>query len=406
MADPPRFRRAALRWAPARPTLRRRPRTPDVTFTLQATCPETGARAGRLDTPHGAVETPIFMPVGTVGSVKALSPRALRGDVGAQIILGNTYHLALRPGREALRAAGGLHRFMAWDGPILTDSGGFQGFSLGERRTITEDGVRFRSHLDGTPLHFTPESVVDTQRDIGSDIMMVLDELTPATVDRAEARRANARTVRWAERAVAHLRATAPRYGHEQALFPIVQGAVFADVRRESARALVELDAPGYAIGGLSVGEEAEAMYDAVSVTNEVLPADRPRYLMGVGTPQNLVENVARGVDMFDCVMPTRNARTGTLFTTDGIVNIKNARWKEDFGALDAGLDVYASQTFSKAYLRHLTKANEPLFMEIASMQNVGFYLWLMRGMRAAILEGRFPAFRREWSDRVARKAP
>ena len=375
-----------------------------LSFELQATCPETGARAGLLHTDHGTVETPRFMPVGTVGSVKALAPRTLR-DLGTQILLGNTYHLALRPGRDVLRAVGGLHRFMAWDGPVLTDSGGFQVFSLADRRDVTEDGVTFRSHLTGDKLHFTPESVVDTQRDIGSDVMMVLDELTPATVDRAEARRANARTVRWAGRAFEHHRASTPLYGHDQALFPIVQGAVYADVRRESADALLDLDAPGYAIGGLSVGEAAPVMYEMVEVVNEVLPRDRPRYLMGVGTPQNLVENVARGVDLFDCVMPTRNARTGSLFTTAGLVNIKNARWAEATEPVDAGLDGYHSRTFSKAYLRHLTLAKEPLFMEIASAQNVGLYLWVMREMRAAILEGRFPAWRRAWAGRLAEKA-
>ncbi|MDT0631090.1 tRNA guanosine(34) transglycosylase Tgt [Rubrivirga sp. S365] len=375
-----------------------------LTFELQATCPDTGARAGLLHTDHGTVETPRFMPVGTVGSVKALAPRTLR-ELGTQILLGNTYHLALRPGRETLRALGGLHRFMAWDGPILTDSGGFQVFSLAGRRDVSEDGVTFRSHLTGDKLFFSPETVVDAQRDIGSDVMMVLDELTPATVDRAEARRANARTVRWAGRAFAHARATAPHYGHHQALFPIVQGAVYADVRRESAEALLDLDAEGYAIGGLSVGEAAPVMYDMVEVTNEVLPQSRPRYLMGVGTPQNLIENVARGVDLFDCVMPTRNARTGSLFTTAGLVNIKNARWAESAEAVDAGLDGYHSRTFSKAYLRHLTLAKEPLFMEIASAQNVGLYLWTMREMRAAILEGRFPAWRREWAGRLAEKA-
>ena len=375
-----------------------------LTFELQAECPETGARAGLLHTDHGTVETPTFQPVGTVGSVKGVAPRTLR-EIGVQQILANTYHLALRPGREVLRAMGGLHRFMQWDGPILTDSGGFQVFSLAELRKVTEEGVRFQSHLDGTPLHFTPETVVDTQRDIGSDIMMVLDELTPATVDEAEARRANGRTLRWAERAFAHYHATEPLYGHHQALFPIVQGATFPAIRRESADALMQLGAEGYAIGGLSVGEAAPVMYEMVEIVNAVLPADRPRYLMGVGTPQNLIENVARGVDLFDCVMPTRNARTGTLFTTDGMVNIKNAKWKTEQAPVDAGLDVYHSQTFSKGYLRHLTKANEPLFIEIASVQNLALYLWTMRQMRTAILEGRFPAWRREWADRLARKA-
>ena len=375
-----------------------------LTFELQATCPETGARAGRLHTDHGTVETPTFQPVGTVGTVKAIAPRTLK-EAGVQQILANTYHLALRPGRDVLRAVGGLHRFMDWDRPILTDSGGFQVFSLGDLVKVTEEGVRFRSHLDGTAMHFTPESVVDAQRDIGSDVMMVLDELTAATVDQAEARRANARTVRWAERAFAHYRATAPHYGHHQSLWPIVQGATYAAVRRESADALTQLGAEGYAIGGLSVGEKAGAMYETIEVTNEVLPADRPRYLMGVGTPQNLVEGVARGVDLFDCVMPTRNARSGSLFTTDGLVNIRNARWKDDTGALDPGLDTYHSRTFSRAYLRHLIQAKEPLGMEIASVQNVGLYLWTMREMRAAILDGRFPAWRREWSERHAAKA-
>ena len=375
-----------------------------LTFELQAECPETGARAGLLHTDHGTVETPTFQPVGTVGSVKAVAPRTLH-EIGVQQILANTYHLALRPGRETLRAVGGLHRFMDWDRPILTDSGGYQVFSLTGLVRVTEEGVRFRNHLDGGELHFTPEAVIDTQRDIGSDVMMVLDELTAATVDEAEARRANARTVRWAERAFAHYRATEPRYGHHQALFPIVQGATYPGLRRESARALTQLDAEGYAIGGLSVGEKAETMYEVIEVTNEILPPDRPRYLMGVGTPQNLVEGVARGVDLFDCVMPTRNARSGSLFSTDGLVNIRNARWKDDVAPVDAALGTYHSTTFSRAYLRHLIMAKEPLGMEIASVQNLGLYLWTMRQMRAAILEGRFPAWRREWSDRLARKA-
>ena len=376
-----------------------------LTFDLQAVCPETGARAGLLHTDHGTIETPIFMPVGTVGSVKAVSPRALKDDIGAQVILGNTYHLTLRPGRETLVAAGGLHRFMSWDRPILTDSGGFQVFSLPSLRTMSEEGVAFRSHLTGDKLFFSPESVVDTQRDIGSDIMMVLDECPPGTVDHETARRSNDLTVRWARRAFAHYRATEPRYGHHQALFPIVQGAIFPDLRRDSARALVDLDAEGYAIGGLSVGEATQAMYDTVEATVPELPADRPRYLMGVGTPRNLIENVARGVDMFDCVMPTRNARNKTLFTTDGIINFTAARWKEDFAPVDAGLDAYHSTAFSRAYLRHLAVAKEPLFMEIATVQNLALYLWTMRQMRAAILEGRFPAWRAEWSERLARKA-
>ena len=376
-----------------------------LTYELDAVCPDTGARAGRVHTDHGTIETPMFMPVGTAGTVKALAPRTLR-ELGTTVLLGNTYHLSLRPGREVLRAVGGLHRFMSWDGPILTDSGGFQVFSLAGLRTMSEDGVTFQNHLNGDTLQFTPENVVDAQRDIGSDVMMVLDECPPATVDRATARASNELTVRWARRAFDHYRATEPHYGHHQALFPIVQGAVYPDVRRESADALVELGAEGYAVGGLSVGETADVMYEVVEVCTDVLPADRPRYLMGVGTPQNLIENVARGIDLFDCVMPTRNARNATLFTTEGRLNIRNATWKADEVPIDAGLDLYHSQQFSRAYLRHLTVANEPLFMEIASAQNVGFYLWVMREMRAAILEGRFASWRREWSDRVAQKAP
>ncbi|MEO0556658.1 MAG: tRNA guanosine(34) transglycosylase Tgt [Bacteroidota bacterium] len=373
-------------------------------YELDAVCPDTGARAGRLHTDHGTIETPMFMPVGTVGTVKALAPRTLR-ELGTNILLGNTYHLALRPGREVLRQLGGLHPFMSWDGPILTDSGGFQVFSLAQLRTMSEEGVTFQNHLNGATLTFTPENVVDTQRDIGSDIMMVLDECPPATVDLATARTSNELTVRWARRAFEHYHATEPHYGHHQALFPIVQGAIYPEVRRESAQALLELEAEGYAVGGLSVGETADVMYDIVEVCTEILPTDRPRYLMGVGTPQNLIENVARGIDLFDCVMPTRNARNATLFTTEGMINIRNARWKVNDSAIDPGLDLYHSQAFSKAYLRHLTVANEPLFMEVASAQNVGFYLWVMRAMRTAILEGRFSSWRREWAERVAQRA-
>lgn len=373
-------------------------------YNLEARCPETGARAGRIETAHGVVETPMFMPVGTVGSVKALSPRALREDIGAQIILGNTYHLYLRPGCEVLRESGGLHRFMAWDGPILTDSGGFQVFSLSDLRELNEDGVTFKSHLDGSKHTFTPENVVEIQRGIGSDIMMVLDECPPATIGEKAARESNQLTVRWAQRAFARYHETEPCYGYHQALFPIVQGAVYPSVRRESARALLDLDAEGYAIGGLSVGETADVRDDMVEIVNEILPVDRPRYLMGVGTPEDLIESVARGIDLFDCVMPTRNGRNGSLFTTEGRINIRNARWKTEYSSIDPGLDHYAAQTFSKAYLRHLTKSDEPLFMEIASMQNLAFYLWLMGEMRKAILEGRFPRWRKEWTDRVRRR--
>ncbi len=337
------------------------------------------------------------MPVGTAGSVKAVQPRELKADLNAQIILGNTYHLYLRPGLDVLETAGGLHPFMQWDGPILTDSGGYQVFSLADRRTIDEEGVTFRSHIDGSKHLFTPESVIDTQRSIGSDIMMVLDECPAADVSEAYARSSNERTVRWAARAKEHLANTAPRYGHEQAAFAIVQGVTYPTVRRASARALVDLDFPGYAIGGLSVGESHELMYAMVEVVEPLLPPHKPRYLMGVGTPENLLENIARGVDMFDCVMPTRNGRNGTIFTTEGRINITNAQWANDHSAIDPGLDNYASQYFSKAYLRHLLKSNEILGLQLATHQNLAFYLWLMAEARAAILADRFMP----WKDAI-----
>ena len=364
-------------------------------FTLVAQDPDTGARAGLLETAHGAIETPIFMPVGTVGSVKGVAPRALKGDVGAQIILGNTYHLSLRPGLDVLESAGGLHRFMGWDGPILTDSGGFQVFSLEGLRKVTDEGVRFRSHLDGSPLHFTPENVIDRQRAIGSDIMMAFDECPPYGVDEREARRAHERTLAWLARCKAHAEATGPRYGHEQTLFPIVQGGVYEHLRRESAERMVEMGFGGYAIGGLSVGESHEQMVETVDLVNGILPQEKPRYLMGVGTPQDLLACIGEGVDMFDCVMPTRHARNGGLFTTEGRMNIKNRRWREDHTPLDPTLaeaGSYASG-FSKAYLRHLTVANEALFVQIASLQNLTCYLHLVRGARQAIIEGRYAAF-------------
>ena len=373
-------------------------------FTLEHCDPETNARAGRLETDHGLVETPIFMPVGTVGSVKAVEPRELHDDVKAQIILGNTYHLYLRPGTALLEQAGGLHRFMQWPGPMLTDSGGYQVYSLAERRTITEEGVRFQSHLDGSSHLFTPESVVDIQRAIGADIMMVLDECPPGDVSEAYARTSNELTLRWAARCKQRFDETAPRYGHTQALFAIAQGVVYPDVRRESAERLVAMDFPGYAIGGLSVGEEAALMYAMVEVVTEVLPADKPRYLMGVGTPANLLENVARGIDMFDCVMPTRNGRNGMIFTTEGVLNIRNQKWQADFSPLDPGLESYASQTFSKAYVRHLFQAKEILGLQIASLQNLTFYLWLMHEARRAILENRFLSWKNKVQPRVSQR--
>lgn len=344
------------------------------------------------------------MPVGTAGSVKGVSPRTLRSDVGASMILGNTYHLFLRPGLSVIQNAGGLHSFMQWNGPILTDSGGYQVFSLGDRVTLSEEGVEFKNHLDGDTHLFTPESVIDTQRALGADVMMVLDECPAADVTKGYARQSNDLTLRWAERAKARYEETAPDYGHDQALFGIVQGVVYPEVRRASARSLVDLGFPGYAIGGLSVGEPHEQMYEMVSVTTAELPPDKPRYLMGVGTPANLLENVARGVDMFDCVMPTRNGRNGQLFTTQGILNIKNAQWADDHSPLDPGLDTYASQNFSKAYVRHLQKSGEILGLQLASQQNLAFYSWLMREARAAIQDNRFSSWKDEIQPRVSRR--
>ena len=366
-------------------------------FKLVHTDTHTDARAGDLQTDHGSVRTPAFMPVGTLGSVKGVPPTALREDIRADIILGNTYHLYLRPGTEVIADAGGLQQFTQWKGPILTDSGGFQVFSLADRCTLSEEGAEFQSHIDGSTHLFTPESVVDTQRALGSDIMMVLDECPAADVTKAYARESNELTLRWAERARLHYDKTTSPHGHDQALFGIVQGVTYPEVRRESARALVDLDFPGYAIGGLSVGESHEDMYDMVEVVTPLLPTSKPRYLMGVGTPANLLENIARGVDMFDCVMPTRNGRNGTLFTTQGRINIKNAQWTNDHSPIDPGLEAHVSQTFTKAYLRHLQKSNEILGLQIASQQNLAFYCWLMREARKAILENRF----RSWKDAI-----
>ena len=373
-------------------------------FTLEQTDPHTEARAGTLETDHGPVQTPIFMPVGTVGSVKAVEPRELVADVQAPIILGNTYHLYLRPGTELLRQAGGLHRFMNWDRPLLTDSGGFQVFSLAARRTLSEEGVEFQSHIDGSAHLFTPESVVEAQRAIGSDVMMVLDECPPGDVSEAYARTSNELTLRWAARCKKRFEETEGLYGHGQALFAIVQGVTYPDVRRASAERLVAMEFPGYAIGGLSVGEPAETMYAMTEVACAVLPREKPRYLMGVGTPANLLEGIARGIDMFDCVMPTRNGRNGMLFTTEGTINIKNRKWERDFSPVDPGLDGYASQAFTKAYLRHLFVAREVLGLQLASLQNLSFYLWLMREARRAIVEGRFASWQRGIQDRISRR--
>ena len=373
-------------------------------FSVSGRDSRTEARAGHIETDHGPIETPVFMPVGTLGSVKAVDSRTLLQDVRAQIVLGNAYHLYLRPGPALIEQAGGLHRLMAWPGPILTDSGGYQVFSLGGHRTLSEEGVAFRSHLDGSSHFLTPESAVDIQRSIGADIMMVLDECPAADVSREYARTSHEMTLRWAARCKKRFEETEPLYEHRQALFPIVQGTVFPDIRQESARRLVDMDFPGYAIGGLSVGEPDHEMYAMVEVVNEILPADKPRYLMGVGTPENLLENIACGVDMFDCVMPTRNGRNGMLFTTEGIVNIRNLKWRDDFSPLDPGLDGYVSRTFSKAYVRHLFMVNEILGLYIASVQNLSLYTSLMRKAREAILDGLFFSWKKEIRPLISRR--
>ncbi|MDG1572524.1 tRNA guanosine(34) transglycosylase Tgt [Robiginitalea sp. M366] len=365
-------------------------------FELQHTDPATKARAGLLQTAHGPVQTPIFMPVGTVATVKGVHQRELREDINPDIILGNTYHLYLRPGMEILEQAGGLHRFMNWDRPILTDSGGYQVYSLSGTRKIVEEGVKFKSHIDGSRHFFTPESVVDLQRSIGADIIMAFDECTPYPCDRRYAERSMHMTHRWLDRCMAHLEKSPPRYGFEQLFFPIVQGSVYTDLRRQSAEYIAEAGAPGNAIGGLSVGEPAEEMYAMAEAVCDILPADKPRYLMGVGTPCNLLENIALGVDMFDCVMPTRNARNGMLFTSEGTINIKNKKWEADFSPLDPMGHTFVDSEYTRAYLRHLFAANEYLGKQIATIHNLGFYLWLVREARRRILDGTFAPWKAE----------
>lgn len=371
-------------------------------YKLTATC--GGARAGVITTAHGTIETPIFMPVGTVASVKAVHQRELATDVKAQIILGNTYHLYLRPGTDILHRAGGLHRFMGWERPILTDSGGFQVFSLSERRKLTQEGVTFRSHIDGSKHLFTPEKVVDIQRAIGSDIMMALDECPPGTAPYDYARRSLTLTKAWLHRGWDHYKATEGLYGYQQAFFPIVQGVTYPDLRREAAEDAASLDAPGYAIGGLAVGEAAPVMYEMIEVVNEILPSDRPRYLMGVGTPANLLEAIARGVDMFDCVMPTRNGRNGMLFTSHGIMNMRNARWADDFSPLDPEGIWWGDKAYSRAYVRHLFHSQELLALQIGSLHNLCFYLWLVGEARRHIIAGDFASWQPEMLRRVSQK--
>jgi queuine tRNA-ribosyltransferase len=364
-----------------------------VRFRILAECPATGARAGLLETPHGRVETPVFMPVGTQATVKGLTQRDLAGELNVQILLANTYHLYLRPGHELIRGLGGLHRFMSWPRAILTDSGGFQVFSLSNLRKITDEGVLFRSHLDGDLHHFTPESTVDVQLALGSDVMMVLDECPEYPVSREYARQSMERTVRWALTAFRHYRRVTGDLETHGALFPIVQGSTFPDLRRECAERLLELEADGYAIGGLSVGEPRPSSWEMAACMNPVLPRQRPRYAMGVGMPEELPEYVARGVDMMDCVLPSRNARNGYLFTSGGRVIIKHARYRDDAGPLDANCGCYTCRNYSRAYLRHLFQSGEILYSVLSTRHNVAHYLRILREIRKAILAGRFPEY-------------
>lgn len=373
-------------------------------FNLIKTAENCAARAGVITTDHGTIETPIFMPVGTLGSVKGVHMHELRDDIKAQIILGNTYHLYLRPGMDVIGKAGGLHRFNGWERPILTDSGGFQVFSLSANRKLTPEGAHFRSHIDGSKHLFTPENVVDIQRIIGSDIMMALDECPPGTSDYRYARRSLDLTKQWLARGWKHYQSTSPHYGHSQAYFPIVQGCTYSDLRRESAEFVAELGADGNAIGGLAVGEPAEVMYEMIEVVNEILPKDRPRYLMGVGTPANILEAIERGVDMMDCVMPTRNGRNGMIFTPEGTMNMRNKKWAEDFSPLQEDGPSYVDRVYTKAYVRHLFVSQELLAMQIASIHNLAFYLWLVREARKHILDGTFASWKREMIEKVTRR--
>jgi queuine tRNA-ribosyltransferase len=366
-------------------------------FKLEAEDKNSKARAGEITTDHGVIKTPIFMPVGTAGSVKAVHQHELVNDIKAQIILGNTYHLYLRPGLETLQLAGGLHKFNGWKRPLLTDSGGYQVYSLSGVRKIKEEGVTFRSHIDGSKHLFTPESVMDTQRIIGADIIMAFDECTPYPCEYGYARRSMEMTHRWLKRCCEQFDTTEPIYGYNQTLFPIVQGSVYKDLRKQSAEVIASFEREGNAIGGLSVGEPAEEMYEMTEIVCDILPKEKPRYLMGVGTPINLLENIALGIDMFDCVMPTRNARNGMLFTKNGIINIRNEQWKNDFSAIEEDSDLYADRNYTKAYLRHLTHSKEILGAQIATLHNLNFYLWLMNEAREKIIAGEFT----DWKNKM-----
>lgn len=367
-----------------------------MNFELLSTDAASHARAGRITTDHGVIETPIFMPVGTVASVKGVQQRELSEDINADIILGNTYHLYLRPTTSILEQAGGLHKFMHWDRNILTDSGGYQVYSFSSTRKIKEEGVRFKSHIDGSYHFFSPEKSMEIQRSIGADIIMAFDECTPYPCEYPYAKRSMHMTHRWLDRCITYLQENAPKYGYNQSLFPIVQGSVYADLRRASAEYIASKGADGNAIGGLSVGEPAEKMYEITELVCNILPKDKPRYLMGVGTPINILENIALGVDMFDCVMPTRNARNGMLFTAHGTINIKNKKWENDFSPIDENGYTFVDTYYTKAYLRHLFAAEESLGKQIASIHNLGFYLWLVREARKHILQGDFSQWKNQ----------
>lgn len=373
-------------------------------FKLTATDSNSAARAGVITTDHGVIETPIFMPVGTVGSVKGVHAFELRNDIKAQIILGNTYHLYLRPGIEILEKAGGIQKFNSWNGPMLTDSGGFQVFSLSANRKLKEEGAYFRSHIDGSKHLFTPERVVDIQCSIGADIMMALDECPPGDSEYDYAKKSLALTLRWLKRGWEHFNATEPKYGYKQSFFPIVQGCVYHDLRTESAKFVADLGADGNAIGGLAVGEPTEKMYEMIEVVNDILPTDKPRYLMGVGTPANILEAIDRGVDMMDCVMPTRNGRNGMLFTRNGIMNMRNKKWADDFSPIDEGGASIVDEVYSRAYLRHLFVSQELLAMQIASIHNLAFYLWLVKEARKHIIDGDFKAWKTQMVENVTRR--
>lgn len=368
-----------------------------MNFELSGTDDKSNARAGVITTDHGQIETPIFMPVGTVGSVKAVTQPQLKNEINAQIILGNTYHLYLRPGTDIIEQAGGLHKFNGWDRPILTDSGGYQVFSLSNNRKLSEEGALFQSHIDGSRHMFTPENVMDIQRSIGADIIMAFDECPPYPSEYEYARKSMELTHRWLARCVQRMEETTPKYDYSQALFPIVQGSTFKDLRKKSSEFIASMECEGNAIGGLSVGEPEDMMYEMCALCCDNLPKDKPRYLMGVGTPWNILENISLGIDMFDCIMPTRNGRNGMLFTTKGVINIKNKKWADDFSVIDDGFECESSNFYTKAYLRHLFAANEILGMQIASIHNLAFYLHLVKQARQHILEGDFSS----WKDKM-----